>query len=189
MNPFIIITEKHEENARQIIVDREEFENCPVTDCYDQYGQQIGHSDAGSTITLSTIIADELNEKFETDTWAKDSLVTAFDHSEEFDFLLEENSDHIDIETEEVEAYNYWDGNNWKSIIIKSEHNDNWITHEYEEAPEDIYDEYEASEEVKEGFGCKYYKSENYVFLVSQAQGSVGLAEIVPEEEAETVLA
>ena len=67
-------------------------------------------------------------------------------------------------------CHNYWNGNNWKTLVIDCGNFQGYPDLEIMESEETekILNEFETKEFVSESFGAKRYESENYIFIQSQ---------------------
>lgn len=158
------------------------IETLNVSDTYDQYGQKISASDAGDHLELLTETAVELAN----DTWnevdAEDEdyvvkftigdIVSAYENSDVYREITNNCEEEVDYNVfkSTCQGFNYWDGNNWRTIVTSSE-DDGGVTHEIED-DEEIIARLEAAIEnmefEKEGFGTRTYRYADAIVVESQ---------------------
>jgi len=85
---IVLIPENHISYEKYAITSRENFEWMDFCDCYDNYGQQLCHSEVCGSEDVDEYGNDVPKEELE----------------------------HV-----QVLAYSYWDGSNWRSVIIDSD--------------------------------------------------------------------
>jgi hypothetical protein len=85
---------------------------------------------------------------------------------------VEEGVDYS-LESETVIAYNYWDENNWKTIVLEHPfgHYPDIELCSLEET-EPLLAEFETKEFSHSGFGTETFTSENYLFVRNQFASS-----------------
>lgn len=147
----------------------ERIETINVSDTYDQYGQSVSAEDAGDYIEiLSQECADSVNEEFD-ESYEVGTHISAFSEGNEFyhiESLFVEDVDYR-VYRETIEGFNYWDGSNWKTIVVSGD----YPTHEIEEDEEIVKrlnDALENKQYVSDGFGIETYESDECVIELRQ---------------------
>lgn len=110
-------------------VRQEWFDWMPMSEVYTDYGQQVGHYNAGDSLEIITPGAAALaNEKYrelndeEDDIYNVGDIITAYDDFDLFEELLgEEGFEHYYVE---VLGHTYWDGHNFKTITLPCSDNE-----------------------------------------------------------------
>lgn len=163
------------------------FEKTLVSLTYDNYGQLVDTATAGDGIVLLTNKAVELaNEAYAdgeeiTDHFKIDDYVSDYDHPNVFTQVRSELKEGEDFEYhgEEVLAYNFWNGSNWQSIIIKA---DTFEPNFEQITDEDLINELliavEEREFKSETTGIKYYEGNGYILADNCWQGTFATWEI-----------
>ena len=184
-----IIKSQHEENAKLLLVDIA-WEELNISDTYDNYGQRVSSSDAGDHIAIGKTFEEKfVNDDDEEVELKEGDVISAYDNSELFDWIWEKtkgkDNEYFEFHYQTVTGFNYWDGNNHKTIVIADSYND--PTHEVLEGEE--YDqmiaEYETAEKIKEGFGTETLLSKNFVYTVSNFSGAFEVATVETIEDFE----
>lgn len=163
----------------------------PLADCYDDYGQQWGHEGAGDwciggdpqfMYTLEEHLRTKFGWKLE-----DDKIFYVSDDGKLFDT---ENMTDDEIKAVEKEIadyckenskyyngtyYTYWDGSNWKSILLDTEFGH--IDCQYEIVDDEaevieIICDYKDAEFIEEVRGIQYYQGKLHKYSVSRWQGN-----------------
>jgi hypothetical protein len=104
-------------------IDSERIETLNVSDTYDQFGQRISSYDAGDYVEITNFEKfSELHpELVESVRMSKDDIL-CFDGDSDVFFELEKigEGDYFNFYFTECKGFNYWNGNNWRTIV--SEH-------------------------------------------------------------------
>lgn len=171
------------------IIDSRDIEKTNVHDCYDDAGQRIDEESAGDYSLFNTYCDDIFSNMVEA---GEKKFGTAFrDMKLDYSDLTIINSEEIGLSDKEkeinefiqkyedenasyteCEAINFWDGRNYRSIII----GDETVCGEYhyadDELAEKILKEYSQIEspDFREGFGLSKIESGEFVFGFSQYQ-------------------
>lgn len=177
MKNLIAIKNTNEVEEKILITDKNQFSWMKMSETYGKYGQLNDRDDAGDGITiLSKYAADVANisakEQEEDEEYCKGDYYACFETNDAIIDAILELEENVDYEycADLVLAYNYWDGNNWASIILESHTFDSgW---EILDNSDDIIKEYDKKEFYKEYSGLRAYKSDNYTFCVSQFSSS-----------------
>lgn len=181
---MLFIKEKNNEDAPIIVFDNDVFEMKPISDLYGQYGQQIGYCDSGAWIELTDKQAAWLNDELETEQYIEGTIINAYDDYETFESIVDKFGDDC-VNDEEVLAYTYWNGHNFKSIIINN--GDNWDTHETvsDELASELFEIINSDDFCLEKAGPyqQEYRSEKWLFIESNFQGHPEFCMIVENEE------
>lgn len=190
MQTLIAITNTLEERAEIYITDKSQFEEMPLSSTYREYGQSNGRDDAGDYVEiLSDELAVNLNEYLleideDNTTYKKGDIISFYDDWDAATWIIE-NGDKAAYELSEEMclAYNYWDGSNWATVLLETENGSfdtGWVICENSD---EIIKEYLSKEYDSEGFGIKYYKSDNYTFVVSLFESDWSHACILDEQK------
>lgn len=82
-------------------------------------------------------------------------------------------------------GFNYWDGHNWKTVVLEREHTDD-ISHEIlenRELVEELNNAIENKEFLKSEFGKEIFQFEGLKIVINNCQGSWASYEITEIEE------
>ena len=122
---FIVLKNDFGETEKRFITYRRNFESVAACDCYEDFGQKIGCEAAGCySVDNSYSDAREDCVVDFYDSYGVDTEITVID---DYDELLEKSeifqkfAEAWDLENgshEHVQAWTYWDGHNFKSIIL-----------------------------------------------------------------------
>lgn len=169
-----------------LLVAKSQIETIAVSDTYDRFGQEITRGDAGDSMTLNTLKAvdvanDEWNDFFSneegheyTEYFELGDNISAYDYCDEYDAVVtkcESDKDYT-LYQETSKGFNYWDGNNWKTVTIQVEHGE--ASHEVvdNEIVEIISIEFATKEFVEDVKGYQRYVSQNgWEFVHSKWSG------------------
>lgn len=155
------------------IFDSENFEELKVCETYAQFGQKNNCTDAGCCSIHNTyFFKSELDsDNFESDEEYEEAVKAEFEEK------------HGESEHNTVSGYNFWDGSNWQTLVLKnseSVNNDNEGLEELDfKLQAKILLEFEEKKFVKSDFGIVYYESENYKFQVSLFSTNPYLADVI----------
>lgn len=155
-------------------------------DTYTEYGIMLDEAEAEDYYFGNYLFENELcchlQEKFEKLQNAT-FYVRAF---EIFDYELEDDEELSEEEQDEISKeiekwtednksytkatyYTYWDGSNWKSIIIDG---DWWEIVEDKDLFNQIFDDFEEAEEKEERNGIRYFEGKEYTHRISRWQSN-----------------
>lgn len=179
-------------------VKKDNFERMELHNCYGSYGEQYSSEDAGD-YSLMNELSTAHKECLKTlkrhfNLPQGDYVIKHYggdefhlelgDEWEDWEYLyipeevMKEISEFLSLWEEanslytQVLAYNYWNGNNWQSIIIEADDGSDWaITHgtiEDNEIAEVISNENEW-ETIDNSRGRRIYKYGDYLIVWSQA--------------------
>lgn len=212
MEIYTFIKRVHSENyPNPILAISAEIEEMELHETYDQFGQLVGHDNAGDySIYNQYSYADsdclkELIEHFQITSQTND-----YNTPDDVDFLSINSDGEIDItlnieeqdienfdrakinafikkweeenaEYNTIKGFDYWDGSNWRTIVVEDHVWDN-PTHKVIE-DESLESEIESKEWIKDGFGKKIYESKNYWIIHDYTQGSFASYELYVKEE------
>ena len=165
------------------IVEASNFETVAISDTYDQYGQKVEAGNAGDHLVIlsekaATIAAEEAEKEF-----AVNEIVAAFDNSTAYDAIVNhadtvEGTDY-ELYRDTCKAYNYWNGNNWRTISIQMDNAEPTHTQLSDEEAAPILAAYEAAEFPHEyQSGYKVSEQDGYTFTKSQFAGAFYSAEV-----------
>lgn len=131
----LIVLKRNEEDNIMYIIEENKFETTRLSECYDKFGQKIGKENA-EDYCLENSYCTELRERFlndlqtagfEVENKSWEDFVESDDNSiKEF---VENWRDENEVYTEAL-AYNYWDGNNWRSVILDDDANGYSVNYE-----------------------------------------------------------
>lgn len=137
MENLIFLKDENEQEVIYYAIDAAKIETLNVSDTYDGTGQTVGSANAGDSLTLETQKAVDVANQFYHENYSEyddlevlvhykiDDYISAYDSGSTYTQILESNLvedvDYI-LQRENCEGFNYWNGNNWKSVIIDFEH-------------------------------------------------------------------
>lgn len=185
MNLFVI-RKKESEDGRMFIADRGDFDWQNLSECYDQFGQQIGEENAGDYCLVSSYCEclrfQFLNDfkkagfELEVDNCIDDILESEDEKIKEFiEAWKEENEAHT-----KVLVWNYFDGHNWKSIILDDD--TSGLEANYEEVEskeaEEILKAFEGVKFEQHECGLCTVESGEFIFTHSLFAGNPFLANV-----------
>lgn len=183
---LIVIRKKESEDGKMFIADRDDFDWQNLSECYDQFGQQIGEENAGDYCLESSYCECLRNEflndfkkagfELEEDNCIDDILESEDEKIKKFiEAWKEENEMHT-----RVFAWNYFDGNNWKSIIINDDTSDLEANYEEVESKEagEILKAFESVQFGQHERGLCTIESGEYIFTHSLFAGDPFLANV-----------
>lgn len=212
MGNYTFIKRAHSENyPNPILAISAEIEELKLHETYDQFGQLVGHDNAGDySIYNQYSYADadclkELIEHFQITSQAND-----YNNPDDVDFLsIDSDCEiHITLNIEEyeienfdrakinefiakweeqnadyntVKGFNYWDGSNWRTIVVE-DHVWDSPTHEII-ANDTLESEIHSKEWIKDEFGKVIYESKNYWIIDNLTQGSFASYELYSKKE------
>ena len=195
-----VLTSNREE-GNFVIVNEGQIEDVNLCDCYNQYGQKIDCYDAGCyTITANNsdardVCLGEVAEKISAKEGDKQDFITELENLNwyspepdvekikklEKEYNIKEDILSLVLEWEEenashteVKAINYWDGSNWRSIIIENTDGSEDCSFIEEEQEKEILADLEiAGEPFSQDYshGVAYIHGEKYRFIFSQYAG------------------
>jgi hypothetical protein len=194
---YILFTLESENNETIYKLDRNVIETVRLSDTYDEFGQKVGGYKAGdysldnSSCDIVEDMIKEIGEHF-TEAEIQEIRENAFSCDDVKDLEITEKSKKIvkkwlaDNENfVEVEAFEYWNGSNWQSIIF-----DNFLTYDldvkevddaiYSEIYGELYDEDGDSKfkETRRETGLQIYEAEKYSYIISNFADSFAGLEI-----------
>lgn len=182
---LIVIRKKDSEDDRMFIADRDDFERVNLCDCYNEFGFQIGATDAGD-YCLENCYCTELREKF-----LNDFKTAGFKVEEDncIDDILESGDGKVQKFLEDWKeenesytgalVYNFWDGHNWQSIVLDCDIDEavNYEEIESKEAKE-ILKAFEGVEFGQHECGLCSVEVGDLVFIHSLFAGDPFLADV-----------
>lgn len=182
------------------------IENLEVWSTYDQFGQIIGHENAGDyhfdNSYCDLLIVDckkAISEKFGIDVekitivnmGGSDFIIEPGD-GEEHGFNESQVNKFIEEFRKENESltmckgFSYWDGHNWKTVITEIDNSDaEWEIVSDEKLIADLTKAIEEKEFESEGFGEKIYEGNGYKVIDNYCQGSWDMYRLIPADEFE----
>ena len=184
----------------------ERIETLNVADTYGQYGQEVGHYNAGdyhfdnSASSCQSDCEKAIREKFNLEEvvtidfiesdgkWIIDEDTydsTQAEASDINDFISEWREENESLSS--CQGFNYWDGHNWKTVITSFEFDGN-PSHEIiddEDLVKNLNHAIEAKEYVKSGFGFEEYEFEGWKIIDSHFEGTWAAYEITEKKEEE----
>jgi len=204
MSNFIFLTEANSEGpVVYFAIDAEKISEIPESDTYDRFGQSVSAGDAGNYLELKTQKAVEVANIAYHDSHAEwddtevlqhfsiGDEILAYEDSNSYDSVvksgtLEEGVDY-DVTSTWVKGFNYWDGHNWKTVVVEREHTgrDN-TSHQIlddQELMAELNEAIENKKFVKSEFGKEKYQSDRWEIVVNNFQGSWASYEIREIEE------
>jgi hypothetical protein len=128
---FLVSSVPDEEGLLYLAVLTDSIEKTALSGTYDKYGQVIGREMAGDYLEILTEAGMNLaNEKYneqldeddiEPNKFQIGSAVSAYDHSEIFDCLLNEDASNYQLVEQQVDSIEYHDGHNFRSCVLGEE--------------------------------------------------------------------
>lgn len=179
---YLQAKEPDESGLRSIVaVNDAAIETEALSNCYGAYGQRIGSYYAGDYLYIVTQEAADAanrayNEYEENDEFVENykvnDLVAAYEDSVVYDEIC--NHEGVECHAFECEAITFWDGSNFKSIIISSDNPD--FDGDWEFVSDELAEELDAAienmEQDGEATGYCYFKSGDWRITESFWQGS-----------------
>jgi len=171
MRVYHFIKEDTNEEFDYVIMS-EKTEIKPQCECYDRYGQVLGCYNAGcysldnsaiwEDVALDILKVMNIEEDF--------SDLEYYEFMEKYSNLpgFEEAKEETEIHYE-IECYNYWDGHNYKTLIVGNEHGDVDLDEVDEDTAKSVIEEYETVNNYCDG-ATKEVETENYEFFFSSYQ-------------------
>lgn len=123
-NPFIFLVNKFnpESECMYFAIDSSRIETLNVSDTYDRWGQPISSYDAGDFVEITDFVKFSLQhpELVESMRMSEDDILCFDGHSDIF-FELERigEGDYFNFYFTECRGFNYWNGNNWQTILLE----------------------------------------------------------------------
>lgn len=198
---YLILKKKYQEPfepTTYYALDKDLFEEKAISHTFDKYGQNVTHGNAGDHLTLNTKqavnvaykVAEE--EGYDNEFEVGETIV-AFDHESFYIDLLNglekevHEDDDYTLFHDTCLAYNYWDGNNWKSVIIEHPHYDDACNYEVvdNELQAEINDAIENRVYEKEEGGVICFTSNEYSIIKSYFSNDFEEYQITLKEEVE----
>jgi len=180
---YIVLEKTYVNDGRFYITRRSNFETINLCDCFDDYGQPIGcyrakcysfdNSDSDATKDCLKDLYEHFEVKYSDDDLlfsiedvlnGENDLLSEIDEEKIEEFIKnwqEENESHT-----EVEAWTYWDGRNYKTIILQSDFGDEDVREIDEEEQEAILAELPKNPDFEKPI--EQVETENYVFTFSR---------------------
>ncbi|MDX9747400.1 MAG: hypothetical protein RBT57_02765 [Paludibacter sp.] len=151
------------------------LEDLKLSDTYGNYGQAVQPEEAGDSIELRTVkaveIANQVAEELELEnTFEIGSIINSHENSELYDNVFEQltEEDYAGY-FNMVEGFNYWDGNNWATVTVKSDMGEPSHTLILdEELVKELNQAIEDAEFISEGHGTRTYDTDKYRVVSSQ---------------------
>lgn len=206
MANYIFLTKNFtDEPTSYYAIPENKIETLNLSETYGDYGQIVGHTDAGDyhfDNEYSDAQKDCLNELLKKFTTEVDAEIEFIDDRNDI-FIVDEDSYDGDTDVKElnefvknwrekneslteVEGFTFWDGHNWKTIVTSCDFGE--PTHnivDNEELIKELNKAIENKEFEKEGFGRKIYKAHGWVVIDSYYQDVWEEYEIVSSDEYE----
>lgn len=189
MSNYIFLTDNNRESETiYFAIDSEKLETLNVSDTYDNYGQSVSPEDAGNGITLLSQKAVDIANQSYHDNHSDYDDTEILQHFSVGDYLSAyENKEYSDLvgNTElkvdedysenfpTCKGFNYWDGSNWKSVIVDYEYGEaNFEIVDNEDLSKRLNEAIQNKQFLKEGFGAKYYETEEFEIEYNYCQGT-----------------
>lgn len=194
---FLIDQDNHTETIYNAIP-ADTIKTLRVTETYDHYGQEVSPENAGAYVSLNSLRAVEIANKAYHDEYAEmdndviesrygiNDIVNAYDCSCVYDAVVSECTEGEDytICVETCKGFNYWDGSNWKSVIIEYEFDNTdtgWKVLEDEKLQNELNEAIENMKYVYEGYGATRWETEKYIITKSQFASNWATYQIMPK--------
>lgn len=175
------------------IIAKDKFERTDVADTYDRHGYKIGHEQAGDNHALNRY--SEIGERYQStvEDWQENDWHDPEESTQLWYRDYTESESKLDFENWLIDAmqlkfadeqvintclaYNYFDNENWRSIIIAGSddlgiYDVTGYNEMSEEDATEIAQEFFEKEYQRDGPGTKEYMSENYIFINSYCLGA-----------------
>lgn len=141
MEKYIFLTKVQQDtaNTEYFAIPESQLEVMYVSDTYGLYGHQISPSEAGDYLELLTenavLKANELHlnehrhydDKEALELFKLADIVSAYDYSHIYENILSsslvEDDDYMTFRSE-CQGFNYWNGQDWKTILVQHDDND-----------------------------------------------------------------
>lgn len=189
MSNYIFLIDKNRESETvYFAIDAEKIEILNESDTYDNYGQSVSPEDAGNSIGLLSQKAVDIANKAYHDNHAEYDDTEVLQHFSIGDFLSAyEHKEYSDVLSDKdlkigedyseyfptCKGFNYWDGSNWKTIVVEREHGEtDFEILDNEELTEELNQAIQNKEFVEDGFGRKIYETEQYEIEYNYCQGT-----------------
>ena len=205
---YLFLKQNDSLNEQIYAVDEECFETLNVANTFDRFGQETGHENAGDYHIdnyYSSALFDcvsHIKIKFNHDVTINTTTgrINTIDEMYLDEFVFSSNDSNIieDI-NKEIEqwckenhkyetctGFNYWDGNNWKSIIINNENNETTINYDVikdESLIETLNKAIEEKEYVENSFGKVIYKYEELLIIDNHSSKYSWVSWIIEDAE------
>lgn len=176
MTTYQFIQKNYDDNsATPFLAISTPLESLKLSDTYGDYGRAVQPDEAGDSIELKTVkaveTANHVAEFLELEvSFEIGSIINSFENLELYNNIFEQLSEEDYVGYfNMVEGFNYFDGNNWATVTVKTDigepsHtliDDDDLISELNQAIED-------SEFVSEGFGTRKYETEKFLIVSSQ---------------------
>lgn len=180
MKKYIVVTcEGYDE---YFITHRDNFKDVELCECYGNYGQKIGCYNAGCYSTdnssgdFSTNFMKAFNEKYPDSGIDSIDTILEGNNNEYIEFYegwKKENTAHT-----QVKAWTYWDGRNFKSLVIENDFGgENDVSELEEDEQRKILAEFDGQVDVFRGHSASQ-ETENYIFTTTKWQSDQWLANV-----------
>lgn len=151
------------EYRERTVISNVKFEDVQTHETFDRNGQEVGYYEAQASLEIITEKAAQIANCETGD------FVYATDSKEFYDVLAEcEQDKDYRIESPTVKAYSYWNGNNWKTLVLETDFGYPDLEEVTGEEADKIMEAYENKEFSNEGFGSKTYTCGEYTFIETQ---------------------
>jgi hypothetical protein len=186
---FLSNTSNPELSGKYFAIYAESLVSMPLSDTYSQFGQSVGADDCGDSLELLTQKAVDKANQIYYDRFDKNYVLGLLVHFKLNDVIsaceernIFENIIASDlIEDEDYNLYqimctgfNYWDGNNWKSIIVSDENGScySWEVLEDKELTQRLLTVFEEKEFVKSSFDKDEFETDEFKIVISNFSSS-----------------
>lgn len=158
------------DDAKLYLADQSIFEQMPVSSTYDKFGKQVTAEDAGDhLVVLSDALLEALNNELAGD-FELNQSISAYNNEEAFLFVTEHGKEgEYELFQVMCKAYNYFDGSNWKSVIIECNEFDTHYSYVDKAESDAIMNDYEHRKSFGErNTGIETLVGKKYLFHVSK---------------------
>ena len=205
---YLFVKQKHDSNDgvnKIYTIHKDLFEEMNVADTYTEYGVLVGHENAGdyhinnyySSALLECV--SHIKNLFDVDVTinTETGRVNSINEIDLYDFITPDNRKLVDDINEAIKTwcdnnhnytkctgFNYWDGNNYKSIIIKHEFDDSLTNYEVISDDDEINQLSEVldkKEFMYNKFGKTYYDFKH--FMISETLAASFYSFLITEKE------
>lgn len=174
-----------ENKEKMYLFDSNKFTETDLCECYDQFGQLIGCEGAGCNSFENSYSRTYIENPVSEDD---------FDTYEEYQTALKNQfEEQIGTEHDTIEAYNYWNGNNWRTLYCNQiskfgqEKYSGLTMNDEDKEMAIILKAWDEAQESGKGFGFTEYIGEyagkKYKFITTQFASDPFIAEVEKIED------
>lgn len=169
------------EDKKYLAIDPDEIEKMKISDTYDKYGRKVDTDTSGDSVCLLSQKAIDVanrvaKEQESSDRFEVNDMIYAYNHADIYDEVFKELVKLDDKDWEDYsptcEGFNYWDGSNWKTVMVSTEVGDpDYTLVDDRELEKRLNKAIETGEITNQGFGYIIYESGDYQIEENFYQG------------------